>query len=343
MKITSPTLPPTMLDIAKAAGVSPSIVSKALNGSGAIPLGTREKVLHAAQKLGYQPNRFAPGLRAYRNQQSTRGWPVAVFVTPRPDGAWYPNEPLLAGLRERVQAGGFTIEEHSLHDFDDLPEITKVFFAGGVRGIVMHSQTAIENVAVDWSRFCVVTCARWEAPSRFHTVRSDVFSGIIRLWKELENNGYEDIGVAACRHTVAVLDDFEREGAVHAMQARLPKSTRRIPVFLGGHGDIDGFLTWFKEYRPRAVIGFNDLHYRALKEAGYRIPDDCAYASIERTELVGEVAGNAEPQLTMGKKILRLMDSLIRHNETGIPGDPETLLVRPVFQPGTSLRAAPSA
>jgi len=51
----------TVHDVASAAGVSVSTVSRALTG-GRVSPATRESVLAAAERLGYQPNRAAQGL-----------------------------------------------------------------------------------------------------------------------------------------------------------------------------------------------------------------------------------------------------------------------------------------
>lgn len=55
---------PTMADVGRAAGVSPTTVSLVLNGRDLkISDATRERVLAAVQELDYRPNRTAQGLR----------------------------------------------------------------------------------------------------------------------------------------------------------------------------------------------------------------------------------------------------------------------------------------
>ena len=58
--------PATITDVARLAGVSPGTVSKALNGRGALSLGTIQRIQQAADQLGYQPNALARGLLAGR-------------------------------------------------------------------------------------------------------------------------------------------------------------------------------------------------------------------------------------------------------------------------------------
>ena len=54
---------PTIVDVARAAGVAPSTVSHALNNKGYVETATREKILKTVRRLGYRPNPRAQGLR----------------------------------------------------------------------------------------------------------------------------------------------------------------------------------------------------------------------------------------------------------------------------------------
>lgn len=56
----------TIRDVARAAGVSPSTVSRALATPELVNTGNRQKVLRAAEQLGYRPNRAARGLTTGR-------------------------------------------------------------------------------------------------------------------------------------------------------------------------------------------------------------------------------------------------------------------------------------
>ncbi len=76
--------PVTSHDVARAAGVSQSAVSRAFNPNGKIAAATREKVLEVARALGYYPNAFARTLV----QQRTK---VVGVMMARIDNHFYPK------------------------------------------------------------------------------------------------------------------------------------------------------------------------------------------------------------------------------------------------------------
>src|SRR5882724_254759 len=57
--LPSPTKPPTILDVARRAGVSKSTVSNVVRGLKAIAPETRSRVTDAILELGYRPNVLA--------------------------------------------------------------------------------------------------------------------------------------------------------------------------------------------------------------------------------------------------------------------------------------------
>ena len=57
----------TSIDVAKAAGVSQSVVSRAFTVGGKVAPKTRARVLEVATRLGYYPNAMARGLVTQRS------------------------------------------------------------------------------------------------------------------------------------------------------------------------------------------------------------------------------------------------------------------------------------
>jgi DNA-binding LacI/PurR family transcriptional regulator len=71
---------PTIRDVAKAAGVSVTTVSHALNGKGRVDPATRALVVQVVRELGYRANRHARGLRSGRSGTLALLLPVRASV-----------------------------------------------------------------------------------------------------------------------------------------------------------------------------------------------------------------------------------------------------------------------
>jgi DNA-binding LacI/PurR family transcriptional regulator len=66
--------PPTIIDVARQAGVSKSVVSRVMGGYGVVAAETATRVRQAAAELGYVPNAMARAMSANRTQT------IGVFV-----------------------------------------------------------------------------------------------------------------------------------------------------------------------------------------------------------------------------------------------------------------------
>src|SRR3954451_18453845 len=87
---------PTVTDVAALAGVSVGTASKALNGRGQLRDSTRDRVLAAAEQLGFQPNALARGLLAGRS------YTVGVLTT---DSFGRFTIPIMLGVEDALGAG----------------------------------------------------------------------------------------------------------------------------------------------------------------------------------------------------------------------------------------------
>jgi LacI family transcriptional regulator len=90
---------PTLADVARAAGVHPGTASRALNpdSRGRVAAATVRRVLAAAEKLGYQPNTIARGLR------TRRSFSVGLLI-PDLTNPLFP--PIVRGVEEVLRAQG---------------------------------------------------------------------------------------------------------------------------------------------------------------------------------------------------------------------------------------------
>jgi LacI family transcriptional regulator len=99
MARTEPTV--TIRDVARLANVHPGTVSRALNAEtrGLVNQETAERVLRAAEELGYRPNPIARGLK------TNRSYTIGVLI-PDITNPLFP--PILRGIEDRLDDAGYT-------------------------------------------------------------------------------------------------------------------------------------------------------------------------------------------------------------------------------------------
>ncbi len=90
----------TLADVARAAGVSTQTVSRVINKKGEISHGTRQRVLHAIEQLGYRPNPMARGL--VTNRTFTLG-----LIVPDVTNPFFPE--IVHGAEQMAVEHGYTV------------------------------------------------------------------------------------------------------------------------------------------------------------------------------------------------------------------------------------------
>lgn len=90
----------TIVEVAALAGVSTGTASKALNGRGQLRAETRERVLAAAEELGFRPNHFARGLL------SGRSYTVGLITT---DSFGRFTIPVMLGAEDALGQGQMSV------------------------------------------------------------------------------------------------------------------------------------------------------------------------------------------------------------------------------------------
>src|SRR3977135_4629484 len=91
----------TIRDVARVAKVHPGTVSRALNAEtrGLVRQETAQRVLRAAEELGYRPNPIARGLK------TNRSYTIGVLI-PDITNPLFP--PILRGIEDRLDDEGYT-------------------------------------------------------------------------------------------------------------------------------------------------------------------------------------------------------------------------------------------
>ena len=263
----------TVHDVARAAGVSISTVSRALTDPQRVATATRDRVTAAARELGYRPNRAASVLRAGRSGA------LGLVV---PDLA----NPYFAAIAKGAQAqarergvGLFVV------DSDEDPELETEAVSGlapQTDGIVLCSPRAVERTveALEGRPVVLVNHHVDGLPS----VVADHEAGMLRTLEHLRALGHAK--VAYVGGPARSWSDGRRRAGLRAAAARLGdvelvELGPHRPQVAGGHAAADLVVGT----RATAVVTFNDLVAVGLVERlrvrGLDVPGDLSVVGCD--------------------------------------------------------------
>jgi LacI family fructose operon transcriptional repressor len=271
-------------DVARAAGVSPATVSRAL-GAGPISAELRAQVAIAVRETGYRPNLSARRLRS--KHAYTIGLIVADISNPFftavaravEDAAYQ------AGLRVILCNTDENPEKEALYlQLMEEERVTGVIFA--------PTRATADRLGVRKFPYPMVLIDRAAPAGGQDAVVLDNFAAGAMLVEHLHAQGYRRIaGLFGNASTTGI----ERHAGYAAAMTRLgltPDQKFIAPSIAAAQAQI---ATWFATgAAPEAVIASNGLMLlgvvRALLEAGRTMPGDLAVAGFDNetwTELVG--------------------------------------------------------
>lgn len=290
-----PARKPKIVDVAKAAGVSPTTVSHALNHRGQVDPRTRAKVIEVARKLGYRPHLGAQRLRtgAVRQIGLISSMPFAIAGGPSRLGFFME---VASSAAETALTRGYALvlvpPLETLPALDDLDiggavvvepqrddEVTRRLVERGVPVVAIGAQPG-PGPAVPYVRLHADYCARL-------------------LLEHLQAQGARDV--------VLVAGAQPRESALAALReyaefTRRSGMAQRVVLVDEAEGE-EGARRQMAELLERAprvdgvcamVDTFATGVVRAVRESGRAVPDDVRIA----TRYDGIRARTSEPPLT---------------------------------------------
>lgn len=180
---------PTLKDVAKAAGVHVSTVSRALDpkASHLITQQVRARVKAISSELNYRPNSVAYSLR------TTRTRTIGVVI---PDITNPIFPPIFRGIEDSLAAKGYAaIMVNTDGDPQREPTLIETLIARGVDGLIVASVVRQDDFILDTVRqgFSVVTVNRRVDDSSVPSVTNDDDFGIKRMMTHLVALGHRDI------------------------------------------------------------------------------------------------------------------------------------------------------
>ncbi len=331
----------TIVDVARAAGVSISTVSRVLNANTQVDPRMAAKVIRAAQDLKYQPSRVARSLRLRHN----RVW--AMVISDIRTGPFFAD--LVRGVEDVAYESGYSMFLCNA-DEDPLKEAAylSLAVAENVAGVILTPSGSETDLSLLMSAgIHVVLADRRLRDPRADTVVADNVSGAEQAVGHLVSNGYSRIAcITGPLSTTTASERFlgYRNALSHAGRP-LDDALVRVADFResGGHLAMQQLLE--ESHRPDAVFVSNNRMaigaLQAIDESGLTIPgdvgvvgyDDIAWVGLMRTPLTTV----SSPAYDLGLESGRLLLSRIE----GFTGAPRTVVLSPSLIVGAS--SAPKA
>ncbi|MEM8729262.1 MAG: LacI family DNA-binding transcriptional regulator, partial [Pseudomonadota bacterium] len=314
----------TMRDVAKAVGMSPMTVSRALRDDETVSVRTREKVRKMAQDLGYVYDSTA---QAFRTQKS--GF-VAVAL-PSVNNANFAET--FRALTNGLGAAGLQILLGSTnYRVDREEELVRQLLARNPEALVLTGGHHTEATRAMVQNRGLPVVEMWDLPPDplGHVVGFSNMSAVAPIVDHLARTGRRKLAFVGASEGADTRGAVRRAGVEHrARELGLPEVARidagPAPVSMRhGHAVIDAMGRAVADYDALVCVSdpvaFGCLS--AVERMGLRVPDDLAITGFG----LFEVAKVANPRLTtvnvgaeaIGQQVVGLLDGIFR-GEIGAP------------------------
>lgn len=188
---------PTIYDIARAANVSKSTVSRVLNKQTNISDEARERVLKAIEELNYQPNKLARAL-------TSSGFDAIMVISTRSTKTTSDNpffSDVLHAITARAESEGFdVILQTSKNSDEDLKKCLIKIKQKMIKGIIMLSSPVNEHFIAELDKYPVPVVVIGGLKGQYqhiYSVDTDNYQDSIALTQTLIDKGFKRI---ACLH-----------------------------------------------------------------------------------------------------------------------------------------------
>lgn len=297
---------PTIVDVARAAGVSKSLVSLVMRGSPQVSDQKRRAVLRAAQELSYRPNAVARSLVRKRSNL------IGVMLSDL-------HNPFFVEVVDGIQEEALTAEYHALFNTGGREaageaEAIEALLQLRTDGLILASPVLpARQIRASATATPVVLVAR---PSRWPEV--DSVTNDDRAGASLAVGHLVELGHRAIAH----IDGGKGAGAAarRAGYKKAMKGHGREPIVVPGEYTEDGGATGVahllkERRRPTAIFAANDLAaigaLQALEANGLRVPEDVSLVGYDNTALAGlghiELTTIDQPRRKIGATAVQLL------------------------------------
>ncbi len=316
-----------MKHVAQAAGVSVMTVSLALRHAPSIPVATRERVLAAAEKLGYRRNPLVSvlmaGLRG--RQRGGREAQVLAYAEGFPANATAQHIESLRRFREGAAAGaarhGFRLETFRMGG-SGLSEarLERVLHARGIRGVVFAPVPRPGVILKQmWANHAVAALGFSIAMPALHRAVNHQIHSIRLALESLLALGYRRIGLVISRaHNERV--EHRWLSSVLLTQHEHRATGAVFPLLLDDDLRAAPVRAWMRRERPEVVV-------TTEPQIAPLVGPSCHFAHLDLTAAAPGCAGIDQNGERVGAAAVDLVVEQLHANEFGRPQNPKTVLI----------------
>lgn len=283
----------TILDVARAAGVSVATVSRALRGLPNVAPATRERVVAAATELAYRPDPNAARLAAGRSQSVGIAVPVL--------DSWFFSR-VIAGAEDTLSEAGYDVLIFAAHPVEHggrfVAEVGPV--QQRLDGLILAELVVSPEEARGWRDRDAQVVSVGPEVAHYPSVGIDDYAGGRMAMEHLIRLGHRDIaligGMAEPPFHFAVPTDRRRAYRDALESADLPvrASYDAVGEFsVAGGESAMGRLLAEADPLPSAVFAMSDEMamgaMRAARERGIRIPEQLSLIGFDDHEMADVV------------------------------------------------------
>lgn len=269
---------PTIIDVARQAGVSKSTVSRVLQGDALVSQRSQQAVRQAIAQLGYEQNAVASSLR------TDRTW-LVMLATPDITNPFWAI--VARGAQDTLEAAGYSVV---LANSDWDAERERRFLSTARRNrfdAILINPTAVSNAELLATGAPTVILGLRNDLRDFDIVGSDSYGGVQQALNHLYELGHRRIGFIRGQHKSgrglsrhqAYQDFMQRQGL-----AVDPALIVEVPYELE-HGYQAARSLLQQPDRPTAIFAANDIlaigAMHAAHELGLRLPGDLAVVGMD--------------------------------------------------------------
>ena len=280
MSLNTPrTRRPTIYDVAKSAGVSPSLVSLVLQNPSKVSEKRREAVRAAMSELGYRPSRAATTLAS--SQTKSIGLVIDDF-----QNLWFVD--LLRGMESALSPHGYQVTlADSRPGENRITEAEDGLLSMHVEGLVIAAEPSESMMAGTWVP-AVVAGWRNGVPAGADLITNDDDGGGRMAAEHLLGLGHTRIGHLSGSGGAAAhrRDGFRRRILEAGIEVRIAGESR-------GTSEEDGYAAacWVLDHHPdtTALFAANDTMalgaFAAAKARGLSIPEELSVIGYDNSPL----------------------------------------------------------